>query len=108
ALWALAETVREHGLDVEAACTALAAPPPPGAALGFHLLALAGATADKRATADGWRGERDRVRRLARWLDEAAQALLDRRVVDARLAEGAGGPLATHEAFHLRALVHGH
>jgi lysine-N-methylase len=107
ALWGLAEAVREEGLDVEATHVAVAAPPPSSAALGFHLMALAGTTADKRATVDGWRGRTDRVRRLASWLDDAAQALLDRSVVEARLGEGPG-PLAGHEAFHLRALIHGH
>lgn len=105
AWWALADAANEGGID--GPIRPLAGQQPPSAsALGFQLMALAAATADKRETTVGWRSVGDRARRLSAWLDIAAQALLDPKVAAARLEGAARHGLS--EAFHLRALLWGH
>jgi lysine-N-methylase len=105
--WALADAVQHDGLDVVAARAALGQGEPPRAAtLAIRLVALASRTRDRLESAAAWRSERDRTRRLARWLDQAAQGLLEPGRVEALLAAGPTEP--EHERFYLRATVHGH
>jgi lysine-N-methylase len=105
--WALADEVAAHGLDTAPLRSGLNKwAPPRSAALGLWLLALAAKTADKRETTAAWRGKRDRSRRLSAWLDQAAQALLEPKLLEDRLS--GPGPNAAHEAFHLRSTVWGH
>ena len=99
--WSLAEVITDDGLDEEAVRRGIgdAAPPEP-TVLKPWLEALAAQLDDKRRSVT-WRGSRDRARRLAGWLDDAAQRLLD----EDALRENLSGPgtWAAHEAFVLRA-----
>ena len=107
ALWSLAEVVSGEGLVREPTLTALRDPKPPsGAAMALRLLALAGSASDKRESTAAWRSPRDRARRLAEWMDLAAQALLDPSVAEERL--GGPGPYREQEAFYLRAQLFGY
>jgi lysine-N-methylase len=102
-LWGFADAVERDGLD---AALEPDPSPPPAAAMGYLLLSLAARTADNRLTVAGWRSERDRARRLAEWLDDAAQLLLEPAIQRDRLA----GPdmLVEQERFFVRACLHGY
>jgi lysine-N-methylase len=104
--WSLAEAVAADGLDEGAARQAVASPSAPQPqALRSRLVAIAATTSSKRQSVP-WRSERDRARRLAGWLDHAAQLLLEPEIQREHLA--GPGPWAQHEAFYLRAVLHGY
>lgn len=104
--WSLARAVVHHGLDETAGRRAVAAPTRPSPEdVAPSLRALAVTLEDKVRAAAAWRGEADRVRRLARWLSEAVTRL-DPTTVAARLAEP--GPWVAHERFYLRAQLFGY
>jgi lysine-N-methylase len=100
ACWALSRALA-GGLDDPEPM--LAAPPPSPGALAAHLSALGKRTRGRALSAEAWRSGRDRARRLAGWLDEAARALTDHGFVASMLAAP-----ARHESFYLRAVIHGH
>lgn len=104
--WSLAEAVEKEGLTEDAVARGFeAAAPPTAEVLRPWLEALAGQLDDKCRSVQ-WRGARDRARRLADWLDQAARQLLEPDVVREDL-EGPEG-WAVHEAFILRASLWGY
>ena len=107
-LWGLAKTVRAGVLSASAVEAALASAESrvPVSELAPWISALIDRTSGKRAAADRWRAQRDRVRGLSASLEEAARALGDEACLSRALeGEGRDGPL---EAFYLTATVHGH
>ena len=105
--WSLAAAIEAHGLDPAAAQAALAAAQRPDeAALAPLLEALAARARARVATADAWRGSRDRSRLASHWIAAAAARLLDPAARAAVLADAA--PFRRSELFYLHAQIHGH
>jgi lysine-N-methylase len=106
-LWALAAGVEARGLDLGGLDDALCAVRPwAPEGLGAWTAALRARAAAKLAASEAWRSPRDRVRRMAGWIDAAAQAL-DEDAAGAPTAPAAQA-LACDEAFYLRAVLFGH
>jgi lysine-N-methylase len=107
--WALAGGVEAHGLGFSALEDALRAAwsqPPQG--LRAWTSALRARAAAKLAASEAWRSPRDRVRRMAGWIDAAARALDEDCAEPTRWDAPAVEALARDEAFYLHAVLFGH
>ncbi len=107
-LWRLADALRDEGLDVDAAESAMRDPTPPSAsALGFPLLRLSSQAQAEVTALEAIGSLNTPPGRLARWVAEAASALTDAAVVEAALANPPSD-LQLEERFSLRSGVFGH
>jgi lysine-N-methylase len=105
--WSLGRALADHGLDAAASAAALASPAAPDPAdLGPLLTALAARARARVASADAWRGARDRSRLASHWLAAAADRLLDAGACAGLLAGAAA--FRQDELFFLHAQLHGH
>lgn len=105
--WSLAGAIEAHGLDAGAAQAAVASPQRPAPeALAPLLTALDARARARVASADAWRGARDRSRLASHWIAAAAARLLDPSTRAALLADAA--PFRQSEIFYLHAQIHGH
>jgi lysine-N-methylase len=103
ALFGLARSLEDFGLDAERAHGAMESAPPPSAAeIAPWLEALAPRAG--RFAAETWRGPRDLVRQTAEGIASALE--IARRMPDALLEPSAR--FAAAEAFYVRVLVFGH
>jgi lysine-N-methylase len=122
ALWALAAEVEASGLDASAARRAFAAPSrgPRAEDVLPWIDALRRRAARRAQEGAAWRSERDLARRAARWIEKAAEILLEPGACETALGASEAGPsgggsgpdeLASRqvsEGLYVRALIHGH
>jgi lysine-N-methylase len=107
ALWSLAASVEQGGLDEAATLAALASPTLPDVNAVLPWIQALSERADSRVTsASAWRSARDRSLTASLEIAAAAASLRDPAALAAALAAPSPAPVA--EAFYLRAVIHGH
>lgn len=107
ALWTLAETACNEGLSPSAAVNAMNRLSSPRASdLGLSIMMLSSALKAKLQATAAWRPESDRTSLLLEWLVSGTEALLNQRVVEEALDDGAS--FFEHERFYVRTAIFGH